>query len=312
MPQALNILFAGSGEFGVPTFKALIAAGHRIAAVFSQPDRPAGRGKKLTPTPIADLAMSLSLPLVRTENINVEPLPPADVMVVIAFGQKIGPKVVNHPRLGSVNLHSSRLPLYRGAAPINWAILNGDILTGNSIIRLAEKMDAGAILAQSSLTIGESETAGELHDRLASDGAPLMVNLLEQLHAGTAVETEQDHARATPAPKLSRQTALIDWSRPAHAVARQINGLSPWPGCRVRLMSGSDETARITLVRARALASRSDAAPGSVGEVGSVATGDGGAIEVLEVQPEGKKPMRLADFRNGKPWRNGMVLESVA
>jgi methionyl-tRNA formyltransferase len=292
--------------------RALIDAGHKIVQVFSQPDRPAGRGKKLMPTPVADLAMQLSLPLIRTGDINSETLPEADLMVVVAFGQKIGPAAVNHPRLGCVNLHSSRLPKYRGAAPINWAILNGDQVTGNSIIRLAEKMDAGAILAQSSVAVGEAETAGELHNRLALDGAPLLLHVLHQLQTGTATETEQDHAQATLAPKLSRQTAIIDWSRSASMIVRQINGLSPWPGCRVRLMDSESEIAKITLLRAGPCGSVSTNSPASVNKDGSIAGGDGCCLEVLEVQPEGKRPMKLADFRNGKPWREGMRLESIA
>src|SRR2546421_3234725 len=142
MSTHLKILFAGSGEFGLPTLRAIRDAGHDIVQVFSQPDRPAGRGRKLTPTPIAQYAIEQNLPLTRTGNLNSESLPPADVMVVIAFVQKILDSVVNHPRLGSVNLHASRLPKYRGAAPINAAILAGEQFTGNSIIRLAQKMDA--------------------------------------------------------------------------------------------------------------------------------------------------------------------------
>ena len=169
--QPLRIIFAGSGEFGLPTLRAIREARDEIVHIFSQPDRPAGRGRKLTPTPIALFAIENELPLTRTGNINNEALPEADVMVVIAFGQKIAEPVVNHPRLGSVNLHASRLPRYRGAAPINAAILAGETIAGNSIIRLANNMDAGAVLAQSSVPIGELETAGELHDRLAEDGA---------------------------------------------------------------------------------------------------------------------------------------------
>ena len=295
----------------VPTLRALMAAGHEVVQVFSQPDRPAGRGKKLTPTPIAELAIEHALPLVRTDNINAEALPAADLMVVIAFGQKIGPAAVDYPRLGSVNLHSSLLPKYRGAAPINWAILRGDSITGNSIIRLAEKMDAGAILTQSNLSIGESETAGELHDRLAENGAPLMLNLLDQLQNGTAIETPQDHTLATIAPKLSRQTAIIDWSQSALMVARQINGLSPWPGCRVRLDDGGNEVAKITLVRSRRVDRATENIPGELVNDGTIAAGDGRCVEMLEVQPEGKKPMKLADFRNGKPWHAGMRLSPV-
>jgi methionyl-tRNA formyltransferase len=306
-----KIIFAGSGAFGIPTLRALIAAGHQVVQVYSQPDQPAGRGKKLTPTPISSLSLELSMPLIRTVDINAESPPPADVMVVIAFGQKIGPSIVNHPRLGSVNLHSSRLPKYRGAAPINWAILKGDLITGNSIIRLAEKMDAGNILAQSELSIGEDETAGELHDRLADDGAPLMLRVIDQLQAGIEIETVQDHALATMAPKLSRQTATIDWTKPAAVIVRQINGLSPWPGCRVRLMDSEKEIARITLVRAKPILTQSSGKPGTIQSDGTVAGGDGFCLAVLEVQPEGKRPMKLADFQNGRPWHAGMHLEPI-
>jgi methionyl-tRNA formyltransferase len=310
MSETLNVIFAGSGEFGSPTLRALLDAGHKVVRVFTQPDRPAGRGKKLTPTPIAALATSLGLDVVRTGDINTETLPAADVMVVIAFGQKITEAVVHHPRLGSVNLHASILPKYRGAAPINWAILNGDETAGNSIIRLASKMDAGAVLAKSELVIGEAETAGELHDRLSTDGAPLMLQVLSELSAGTAIETEQDHSLATIAPKLSRQTAMIDWSQPAFTLARRINALSPWPGCRVKLMDGESEIARLTLVRAKP--STTTGTAGTINSSDTIGASDGRSIEILEVQPEGKRPMPLGDFKNGRPWRAGMRLEAIA
>ena len=303
--EKLQIIFAGAGEFGLPTLQALVDAGHQIVQVVSQPDRPAGRGRKLTPTPIAQFALDRGLPLERTDDINALPLPPADVMVVIAFGQKIAPHVVNHPRLGSVNLHSSRLPRHRGAAPINWAILSGDAETGNSIIRLAEKMDAGAVLAMSKLTIGESETAGELHDRLSQNGAPLMLETLQALASGQGTETEQDHSKATLARKLSRETAKLDWTKPPAELARTINGLSPWPGCRVRLVDDSgQEIARLTLLRAKPLAV-SLRTPGEIS--GNTVSG----VEILDLQPEGKRPMPLASYRNGYPWKDGLRVESI-
>ena len=246
----LRLLFAGSGAFGIPTLSALVDAGHEVIQVYTQPDRPAGRGRQLTPTPIAAAAIERQLPLIRTASLNAESLPAADLLVVIAFGQKISPAVASHARLGSVNLHASLLPKYRGAAPINWAILRGEAVTGNSVIRLAERMDAGAILGQSELSIGDSDTTGDLHDRLAADGAPLMLRVIEQLAAGAAIERQQDDTAATAAPKLSREAAAIDWSQPAAVVARQINGLSPWPGCRVRVMDDQQEIAQLTLVRA--------------------------------------------------------------
>ncbi|MDB5288964.1 MAG: Methionyl-tRNA formyltransferase, partial [Phycisphaerales bacterium] len=155
--MSLRIIFSASGEFGVPTLEALLRSRHQIVQVVSQPDRPAGRGRGLTPTPVSQAALAASLPLLRTDNINAEKLPDADVMDVIAYGQKIAEHVVHHPRLGSINLHASRLPRYRGAAPINWAIINGETVTGNSVIRLAQKMDAGAVLALSEVVIGETE-----------------------------------------------------------------------------------------------------------------------------------------------------------
>jgi methionyl-tRNA formyltransferase len=308
MTNSAKIIFAGSGEFGAPTLRAMVDAGHQVIHVFSQPDRKAGRGKILTHTPIASLALELGLPVTRTPNINIETLPPADLLVVIAFGQKIAESVVHHARFGSINLHSSLLPRYRGAAPINWAIINGDDITGISIIRLASKMDAGAILAQAELPIGPTETAGELHDRLAGFAVPYMLDCVSKLQFGTAVEREQDHALATIAPKLSRATTVIDWNRPAGQIVRQINGLSPSPGCRVQLLDGEKEIARITLLRTQPGSTNGE--PGAVQSDGTVATA-AGSVAVLELQPEGKRPMRLSDFQNGRPWKAGMRLRSI-
>ena len=307
----LRVIFASSGEFGLPTLRALLDSGHEIVRVITQPDRPAGRGRTLTPTPIGSFATSHSLPLLKTANINTEPLPPADVMVVIAFGQKIAPHVVDHPRLGSVNLHASILPKYRGAAPINWAIIRGETVTGNSVIRLAEKMDAGAVLGTSSLQIGETETAGELHDRLAQDGAPLVLRVLEQMATGTAVETPQDEAQATLAPKLSRESAKLDFTKPAMEIANQIRGMYPWPACRVRLLdAGGTEVAKLTLVWCLAMPGDVRGEPGAIWSNGGIVVGDG-LLAVGELQPEGKRPMSLAAFRNGHRWEAGMRLEPV-
>jgi methionyl-tRNA formyltransferase len=341
----LKIIFAGAGEFGLPTLRALFentpgqSLGRsqpsaapdspedtnvpplEIVHVFSQPDRPAGRGRKLAPTVISQFALDHHLPLTRTQDINAEPLPPADLMVVIAFGQKISQAVANHPRLGSVNLHSSRLPKYRGAAPINWAVIDGQTVTGNSIIRLAERMDAGRVLAMSTLQIGEFETAGELHDRLAADGALLMLQTIQRLANGTAEETEQDESQATRALKLNRESTRIDWTHPAQKIANQIRGMYPWPACRVKLVDPTtqSELARLTLVRARALqdpfsrsacGARPTVRPGSISPDQTIATPDG-AVEILELQPEGKRPMSLSAYTNGHPWPPGARLESL-
>src|SRR6267142_195898 len=171
--MALRVLFAGSGEFGAPSLDALIGAGHEIVQVITQPDRPAGRGREVSPTAIARLAEKRGIAVIKTGNINQEKLAEADLLVVIAFGQKIAAEVVNLPRLGAVNLHASLLPKFRGAAPINWAIIKGEQVSGASVIRLAQKMDAGAILGQQQLPIERLETAGSYHDRLAEAGAKL-------------------------------------------------------------------------------------------------------------------------------------------
>ena len=298
-----RIIFAGSGEFGLPALGALLDR-HEVIQSLTQPDRPAGRGRAVTPTPIGAFATEKKLPLSKTPDINAEHLPPADLMVVIAFGQKIAPPIVDHPRLGSINLHASVLPKYRGAAPINWAIIRGEREAGNSVIRLASKMDAGAVLAQSHFPIGELETAGELHDRLAEDGATIVLRVIEQLIAGETTETPQDESRATLAPKLSREKSKLDFTRPAAELASQIRGMYPWPGCRVRLIDASGkETGRVTLVRARAYAGTGDTIAADLRV---------GGLEIVELQPEGKRPMSLTAYRNGHKWEAGMRLESVA
>lgn len=310
--EGLRLIFAGSGEFGVPTLRTLVRSPHEVVQVVTQPDRPAGRGRALTLTPIAGEALAANLPVVRTDNINALTLPAADVMVVIAFGQKISPEQVNHPRLGSINLHASRLPRWRGAAPINWAIIAGDPVTGNSVIRLAQSMDAGAVLAQSELPIGEIETAGELHDRLSADGVALVLRVLDALGSGNAVEQPQEESLATLAAKLSRESARLDFTRPAHELARLIRGLYPWPGCRVRLCDAEGtEIDRLRLVRARPAAGDGPRwNPGEITSPGTVQAGEQ-TIEILECQPEGGKPMSLADYRRGHRWQPGIRLESL-
>lgn len=305
--QRLRVVFAGSGEFGLPSLKALTEQ-HEVVAVFTQPDRPAGRGRKLTPTPIGEYGLTRpDLNVSRTADLNAERLPACDVLVVIAFGQKISQTVTTWPRLGAVNLHASRLPKYRGAAPIHRAILGGETVTGNSIIRLAEKMDAGAILGISQLEIGELETTGELHDRLADDGVPLLKSVLDALATGTAVEREQDHGAATVARKITREQTVLDFGKPAGELARMIRGFHPWPGCRVELReTGGKLLRKMTLVRARAVAGSSGQA-GVIGSDAMVGTG-AGRLEIVEVHPEGGKVMPLTSYRNGQPWPEGAVL----
>ncbi len=299
----LRVAFAGSGAFGVPALRALNSAGAELAAVYTQPDKPAGRGKKVTPTPIAAAAGELGIEAIRTPRLNDEDVPDVDCLVVIAFGQKIGQALTEQPRLGAFNLHASLLPRWRGAAPIHHAVIAGDKLIGNSIIRLADRMDAGAVLVQSRNVLGDGDTTGDLHDRLAELGGPLVVQTLRQLADNRVTETPQDEAMATPAPKLSRADAVIDWTAGGLLASRRINGLSPWPGCRVRI--GDDQA---TLVRA--FPSTIPGEPGLLTADGTVGCGDT-SVEILELQPPGKKPMDLKSYRNGRPWAPGTKIESV-
>ena len=302
-----RVIFAGSGAFGIPALTAMLDAHYDVTAVYTQPDRPAGRGMKLTPTPVAAFARTRGLNVISTQNINTEALPSADVLVVIAFGQKIAPHVVTHARLGSINLHASRLPKYRGAAPINWAVIRGDAVTGNSVIRLADKMDAGAVLGMSEVPISETDTAGELHDRLSLDGGPLVLRVIADLLQGVSIEVEQDHASATQAPKLSRETAVIDWSQPCTVVSRLVNGLSPWPACTVRV---GDESDTLKLLRARPIIDTQNAyEPGTIDDLKRITCGTG-AIELIDVQPAGKRPMTFADYQRGRAWTPGTRLAS--
>ncbi len=315
----IKILFAGSGAFGVPSLRRFLERGAEIAHVYTQPSKPAGRGHKLTPTPVGQLAIDQSLSFTEVADINAIALPPADLLVVIAFGQKLSPGVIEHARLGAINLHASRLPKYRGAAPINWAVICGEKTAGNSVIRLAQAMDAGAVLAMSELAIGELETAGELHDRLSLDGANLIERVASELRDGTASPIEQDHTLATKAPKLSREKSSIDFSRDAESIANQIRGMHPWPGCRVRLLSQDGvELDRMTLVRARRAGLHEQPPAGSVpGEVlsdSSVACG-AGALEIVELHPDSRDSVPLSVYRirekTAGRWIPGARLESV-
>jgi methionyl-tRNA formyltransferase len=275
-----------------------------MLAVVSQPDRPAGRGGSMTPTPVAAWVLEHlpGVPLLRPERVNagevVESLraKPADAWVVIAFGQKLG-RALLADRF-AINLHASRLPRWRGAAPIHAAILAGDAQTGNSVITLADRMDAGLILAQDSRPIAPEQTAGELHDLLASDGPGLVERVLAEHAAGRLTPREQDESLATLAPKLGKVDGWVDFADGAEACRRRINGLSPWPGVTA-VFRGQP----LKLLRARVADSpRSPhAAPGTLAnpEAGVVACGGGSTLHLLDVQPAGKRAMPWADFARG-------------
>lgn len=307
----MNIVFFGSGEFGLPTLKALSAA-HTVRAVVTQPDRPAGRSRQLTPTPIG-LWASEHLPcvaLLKPEKVNEPEVLSrvrafaADAWVVIAFGQKLSPALLADRF--AVNLHASLLPRWRGAAPINHAVLAGDAETGNSVITLADRMDAGLVLGQSRRRVLDLLTAGELHDKLAEDGPALVLDVLSRHAAGTLTPVTQDESRVTLAGKLSRADGWVDFTDDAEACRRRINGLNPWPGLAANLNG-------VELKLLKALAERDagdrpvchsgSALPGEVidRDQGLIACGEATILRLLEVQPAGKKPMAWHSFVMGNP-----------
>jgi len=308
----MRIVFLGSGAFGLPTLQAL-AATHEVLAVVSQPDRPAGRGGMMTPTPIAEWAAATlpGTPLVRPASVNaaevVERLHALDAQawVVIAFGQKLSRRLLEERFV--INLHASLLPRWRGAAPINAAVLAGDAVTGNSVITLAETMDAGLVLGQSTRAVDPQATAGEVHDQLSGDGPALVESVLAAHAAGTLERRAQDEAQVTIAPKMSKADGWVDLTEGAEACRRRVHGLTPWPGVTVRFR---DEP--LKLLRVRPLAAGAGGTPegfraGTLldAAAGIVACGEGTALALVEVQPAGKRPMPWADFARGRQPKAG-------
>ncbi|UCG57934.1 MAG: methionyl-tRNA formyltransferase [Phycisphaerales bacterium] len=304
----MNIVYLGSGEFGINCLSALAESSHNLRFIVTQPPSPAGRGRKPSPTAVARWARARSVPFAETHNVNtlacVEQVASCgpDLIVVIAFGQKIGNELIDLPPKGAINVHASLLPRLRGAAPINWAIINGEIQTGISIITLAEKMDAGQILAQASTTIGPDETAGQLHDRLAQIAAPLLLETLSEIEKGTAVYTEQDHTKATLAPKLKKADGFLDFNESAELLARKIRGFWPWPGASADYISKkTGKSTRVTLAMAEAVerSNQAHVSPGTLDENLNVICGTDG-LKITTIKPAGSALMDFKDFANGR------------
>jgi methionyl-tRNA formyltransferase len=305
----VKLVFCGTPRFAVPTLEALIAAGHEIALVVSQPDRPVGRAQELTAPPVKQTALSAGLPVTQPEKIRnnqefraqLEAIAP-DAIVVVAYGRIIPSWMLALPRLGCINLHASLLPKYRGAAPIQWAIAMGENFTGNTTMLLEEGLDTGPILMQQALAIGPEQTAVELFDELATGGAPLLAETLAGLEDGTLEPQPQDHTRATLAPLLQRDDGRMDFAaRTAEELRNRWRGFQPWPGA-FTFWSGKK-----LIVHRMKLA---DSPAGSLAAVepGRVLVEQGRAmvacaqstwLELVEVQPEGKKRMTAAEFLRG-------------
>jgi len=308
----MRLLFLGSGAFGLPTLQRL-AGSHEVLAVVTQPDRPAGRGRALQPTPVGVWAQSHApgISLWKPESVNQADVAErlrelgADAWIVIAFGQKLSQELLDG--VIAMNLHASLLPRWRGAAPIHHAVLAGDAETGNSVITLAERMDAGLVLGQSKRPIERSQTTGDLHDLLAADGPDLVEDVLYRHARGELRGREQDERLVTQAPKLSRESARLDLSASGDACRRLINGLSPWPGVRAALGESP-----LKLLRADSHEVGEAAPIGTLldPERGLVACG-AGALQLLEVQPDGGKAMSWDAFSRGRTLDEHVIMTTV-
>lgn len=309
-------LFFGTPDFAVPSLRALHALAD-VVCVVTQPDRPKGRGMKLAPPPVKVLAEQLGIAVVQPTKVRTPEFAAslrdanADVAVVIAYGRILPPAVLSAPRLGCVNVHASLLPKLRGAAPIQWAIVRGEVETGVCLMQMDEGLDTGPVLACAKLAIDPDETAGELSPRLAALGAELVTRELPRWLAGELAPVAQDHARATLAPLLKKDDGAVDWSMPARAVHDRVRGLSPWPSAYSHL-----DGARIKLHRTRVSAdARAHATPGAVLGVNrdaiEVACG-AGSLQLLEVQLDGGRRLSAAEFCAGHPLADGAQFSSCA
>ncbi len=310
----LRIIFMGTPDFSVPTLRELAAQGHEIVAVYTREAKPSGRGMKLQPTPVAWEAGRLGVPVFTPRTLRTDEAAAtmrghrADAAVVVAYGLILPQAILDAPRLGCFNLHASLLPRWRGAAPIQRAIMAGDSETGVMAMKMDAGLDTGDIALAERVAIDDAMTASDLHDRLSDVGAPLMARAMAMLEAGTLTLTPQAAEGVTYAAKIDKAEAHIDWSRPAHQVLRHIHGLSPFPGawCEAAL---TGEPLRLKILRCELASERSTAVPGTLlDDELTVACGDG-ALRILELQAHGRQRMTAADFLRGTALPKGQLLK---
>jgi methionyl-tRNA formyltransferase len=309
--ERLRLVFCGTPMFAVPALKAVIAAGYQVELVVSQPDRPSGRGLNLVVPPVKEMARAAGIPVVQPEKIRnnaefrgqLEAIAP-DAIIVVAYGRIIPKWMLDLPRLGNINLHASLLPKYRGAAPIQWAIANGEAVTGATTMRIDEGLDTGEMLLQRELAIAPDQTAEDLFPLLAASGADLLLETLAGLAAGTLTSTSQDESRATLAPILTREDGRIDFNRSAMETYNRWRGFQPWPGAWTPLNGKKLSVHQLRPTEVRG----AQAAPGELHvEQGRLwlACSESTWLELLEVQAEGKKRTPAADFLRGHPLKSG-------
>ena len=305
----MRIVFMGTPAFAVASLEALIGAGHEVVGAFSQPDRPVGRHHdKLQPTPVKEHAQAHGIPVFQPEKLRdgaalaiLKELDP-ELIVVAAYGRILPDSILALPSKGCINVHSSLLPKYRGAAPINWAILNGDDVTGVTIMHMAAELDAGDIIAQEATFISPIETAEELYNRLAVLGGEVLVKAVAEIEAGTAARIPQDPEKVTLAPMLSKEMSPVDWTKSAQEIFDQIRGLYPWPGASTTAITGEP----IKLWGAQVVEKHTDALPGTViaADWGGIDVACGEfdhVLRILELQAPGKKRMSVAAYLAGHP-----------
>lgn len=315
----MKIAFLGSAQFGIPSLEAIASSRHTLVGVFTQPARPAGRHRDPKPTDVAVWCAQRGLACVETENINTPEIKSqiracgADLLVVIAFGQKISQEVIGLQHYGAVNVHASLLPKYRGAAPIHWAIMNGETQTGVSIITLADKMDAGFVLGQAKTPIAPDDTMQTVHDRLSDLAVGTLMAAIDEIEAGTAMFVPQNEAEVTYAPKLKKEHGYIDWERPAEAIVNQIRGLWPWPGAQsVYVSVKTGKHWRVTVKAAQALdhENHHGLPTGTLNADLNVICGEG-TLKIVELKPSGSDLMPFESFANGRSSRRGDLFISA-
>lgn len=297
----MRIVYMGTPDFAVPSLARLIADGHTIAGVFTQPDKPRGRGHKLMPPPVKELAQQHGLPVFQPQTLRdgqaldiLRELAP-ELIVVVAYGRILPVDILQLPCNGCINVHGSLLPKYRGAAPIQWSVLNGDAHAGVTTMYMAEGLDTGDMILSRAVEIGAEETAGELFERLAQLGAQLLSETVERIAKGDAPRIPQDDTQATYAPMLNKQMALLDFTKGAQQVHDWIRGMSPWPVAHTTL---GGEPVKVHKARV----APGNGTPGAILDPvkGIVACGQG-ALQLLEIQAQGGKRMPLADYLRGHP-----------
>ncbi len=304
----MNIVFMGTPDFAVPTLQALVKAGHNVKAVFSQPDKPKGRGYKLTPPPVKNCALENNIEVFQPQSFKkgedaeksiqiLKDIAP-DYIVVVAYGKLLPKDVLDIPKYGCINVHASLLPKYRGAGPIQWSVLNGEKESGITTMLMAEGLDTGDMLLKASTEIGKNETASELHDRLSVIGADLLIKTLEELEKGNITPQKQDDSLSCYAPMLSKDMCPIDFSKSVTEIHNQIRGLSDWP-CATAILNDK----RIKIYKSEIISTndKNDNFGQIINEKDLTVLCGIGSLRILELQAEGSKRMKTADYLRGNP-----------